>query len=198
MNRKNNDTAPAADTIYSRFSKTLAYNQTDTNIVSVHNWPHDRMTSTDHLLDALTLDDFYNSRNVPAFMTYTKSLAATADGEIGFAIVLGTQNGHSFQVKVMRPNLGKLMEVLFCFKFSGIPMGDNFDAVNSPDASLVSVSRLLTAYQTALDRDATDDTWEYLNTWTNVFYELCEKGLDPDCLSDYISNDLCVGRPKKS
>ena len=197
--KKENGNVTRTDcTIFSRFSKTLAYNQTNTNVVSVHNWPYDRKTSTEHLLDALMLQDFYNSKNIPAFMSYTKSLATTSDGEIGFVIVLGTESGKGVQVKIMRPNLGKLMEVLFCFKFSGVPLGDNFDAIASPDTSLVSVSRLLLAYQTALERDATEETWEYLNAWTNIFYNLCEKGIDPDFLSDYISNELCVGRPNKS
>lgn len=185
-------------TIYSRFSKTLAYNQTDTNVVSVHNWPENKKTSTEHLLSDLTLKDFYNSKNIPAFMTYTKALIVNDKGEIGCAIVLGTENGRGIQIQIMRPNLGKLMEVLFCFKFSGIPLGDNFEQLGSPDTSLVSVARLLLAYQATLERDATEETWEYLNNWTNIFYGICQKGYEPEFVSDYITNELCIGRPVKS
>ena len=183
-------------TIFSRFSKTLAYNQTGKNVVSVHNWPEDRVTSTDHLLESLTLEDFYNTKNIPAFMTYTKALTVNDNGEIGCAVVIGTESGHGAQVPIMRPNLGKLMEVLFCFKFSGIPLGDNFDQIGSPDSSLVSVAKLLLTYQMTLEREATEETWEYLNAWTNIFYDVCQKGFPPEFTSDYISNELCVGRPK--
>ena len=181
-------------TIYSRFSKTLAYNQTGENIVAVHNWPENKRTSTEHLLDDLKLSDFYNSKNIPAFMTYTKALITNEAGEIGCAIVLGTENGRGVQIQIMRPNLGKLMEVLFCFKFSGIPLGDNFEQLGSPDASLVSVASLLLAFQAVLDRDAKEDTWDYLNNWTNLFYAICQKGYEPEVVRDYIINELCVGR----
>ena len=184
-------------TIFSRFSKTLAYNQTDANIVSVHNWPENRKTSTEHILNDLKLKDFYNSKNISAFMTYTKALIVNENGEVGCAIVLGTENGRGIQIQIMRPNIGKLMEVLFCFKFSGIPLGDSFEQLGSPDASLVSVARLLLAYQAALERDASEETWEFLNNWTNIFYNICQKGYEPEFVSDYITNELCIGRPVK-
>ena len=179
--------------VYSSFSKTLLYQQAEhENIISVKNFPVSELNSVEHALLDVKLKDFYDKKNNAAFKTYSRALIDDKDGRIGCALIFGSDKGE-VKVNIMRDNLGKLMEVLFCFKFVGIPMDPAAESESTKDGKSVSLSRILTAYRLCLDKELSDesDEWEYLNNEINKFNDVLCTTDSLTKISDYMIDTLC-------
>ena len=193
--QKNND-------VYSSFSKTLLYNQQESgNVISVKNFPSSQLNSVEHALLNVHLPDFYDEKNNDAFQTYSRALIRDKKKRIGCSLIFGSQNDDQITVNIMRDNLGKLMEVLFCFKFVGIPMDADAESESIADGKTVSLSRILTAYSLCLDKELPDrsEEWGFLTDEINKFNDVLCSTDNLGAISDYILDKLCVkgaARPK--
>lgn len=193
--QKNND-------VYSSFSKTLLYSQQESgNVISVKNFPASRLNSVEHALLNVHLPDFYDEKNNDAFQTYSRALIRDKKKRIGCSLIFGSQNDDQITVNIMRDNLGKLMEVLFCFKFVGIPMDADAESESIADGKTVSLSRILTAYSLCLNKELPDESeeWGFLTDEINKFNDVLCSTDNLSAISDYILDKLCVkgtARPK--
>ena len=184
---KNND-------IYSSFSKTLLYSQQESgNVISVKNFPASQLNSVEHALLNIHLPDFYDEKNNDAFQTYSRALIRDKKKRIGCSLIFGSQNDQ-ITVNIMRDNLGKLMEVLFCFKFIGIPMDADAESESISDGKTVPLSRILTAYSLCLNKELPDDSeeWGFLTDEINKFNDVLCSTDNLGAISDYILDKLCV------
>ena len=192
---KNND-------VYSSFSKTLLYSQQESgNVISVKNFPVSQLNSVEHALLNVHLPDFYDEKNNDAFQTYSRALIRDKKKRIGCSLIFGSQNDDQITVNIMRDNLGKLMEVLFCFKFVGIPMDADAESESIADGKTVPLSRILTAYSLCLNKELPDDSeeWGFLTDEINKFNDVLCSTDNLSAISDYILDKLCVkgtARPK--
>ena len=192
---KNND-------VYSSFSKTLLYSQQESgNVISVKNFPSSQLNSVEHALLNVHLPDFYDEKNNDAFQTYSRALIRDKKKRIGCSLIFGSQNDDQITVNIMRDNLGKLMEVLFCFKFVGIPMDADAESESIADGKTVSLSRILTAYSLCLNKELPDESeeWGFLTDEINKFNDVLCSTDNLSAISDYILDKLCVkgtARPK--
>ena len=188
--------------VYSSFSKTLLYSQQESgNVISVKNFPSSQLNSVEHALLNVHLPDFYDEKNNDAFQTYSRALIRDKKKRIGCSLIFGSQNDDQITVNIMRDNLGKLMEVLFCFKFVGIPMDADAESESIADGKTVSLSRILTAYSLCLDKELPDDSeeWGFLTDEINKFNDVLCSTDNLSAISDYILDKLCVkgtARPK--
>ena len=188
--------------IYSSFSKTLLYSQQESsNVISVKNFPASQLNSVEHALLHIHLPDFYDEKNNDAFQTYSRALIRDKKKRIGCSLIFGSQNDDQITVNIMRDNLGKLMEVLFCFKFVGIPMDADAESESIADGKTVSLSRILTAYSLCLDKELPDESeeWRFLTDEINKFNDVLCSTDNLSAISDYILDKLCVkgaARPK--
>ena len=187
--------------VYSSFSKTLLYSQQESgNVISVKNFPASQLNSVEHALLNIHLPDFYDEKNNDAFQTYSRALIRDKKKRIGCSLIFGSQDDQ-ITVNIMRDNLGKLMEVLFCFKFVGIPMDADAESESIADGKTVSLSRILTAYSLCLDKELPDESeeWRFLNDEINKFNDVLCSTDNLSAISDYILDKLCVkgaARPK--
>lgn len=177
-----------AGRIHSIFSKTLMYNQNSAHIISVKNFPESSLIASEHAILDLTMNDFYDERNNAAFSSYCRGLNVSEDEKLCYSSKLMKENVEKpFIIK--RENCGKLMEVLFCLKFGGVPLNSESDT----DDKYIPVLRLLAVFQVLLDKTGTDKEWTFLNDEINKFADMCEKNdYDIDVAIDYIANELCV------
>ena len=188
--------------VYSSFSKTLLYSQQESgNVISVKNFPSSQLNSVEHALLNVHLPDFYDEKNNDAFQTYSRALIRDKKKRIGCSLIFGSQNDDQITVNIMRDNLGKLMEVLFCFKFVGIPMDADAESESIADGKTVSLSRILTAYSLCLDKELPDESeeWRFLTDEINKFNDVLCSTDNLSAISDYILDKLCVkgaARPK--
>ena len=186
--QKNND-------VYSSFSKTLLYSQQESgNVISVKNFPSSQLNSVEHALLNVHLPDFYDEKNNDAFQTYSRALIRDKKKRIGCSLIFGSQNDDQITVNIMRDNLGKLMEVLFCFKFVGIPMDADAESESIADGKTVSLSRILTAYSLCLNKELPDESeeWGFLTDEINKFNDVLCSTDNLSAISDYILDKLCV------
>ena len=192
---KNND-------VYSSFSKTLLYSKQESgNVISVKNFPSSQFNSVEHALLNVHLPDFYDEKNNDAFQTYSRALIRDKKKRIGCSLIFGSQNDDQITVNIMRDNLGKLMEVLFCFKFVGIPMDADAESESISDGKTVPLSRILTAYSLCLNKELPDESeeWGFLTDEINKFNDVLCSTDNLSAISDYILDKLCVkgaARPK--
>ena len=188
--------------VYSSFSKTLLYSQQESgNVISVKNFPASQLNSVEHALLNVHLPDFYDEKNNDAFQTYSRALIRDKKKRIGCSLIFGSQNDDQITVNIMRDNLGKLMEVLFCFKFVGIPMDADAESESIADGKTVSLSRILTAYSLCLDKELPDESeeWGFLTDEINKFNDVLCSTDNLSAISDYILDKLCLkgtARPK--
>ena len=185
---KNND-------VYSSFSKTLLYSQQESgNVISVKNFPSSQLNSVEHALLNVHLPDFYDEKNNDAFQTYSRALIRDKKKRIGCSLIFGSQNDDQITVNIMRDNLGKLMEVLFCFKFVGIPMDADAESESISDGKTVPLSRILTAYSLCLNKELPDESeeWGFLTDEINKFNDVLCSTDNLSAISDYILDKLCV------
>ena len=186
--QKNND-------IYSSFSITLLYSQQESgNVISVKNFPSSQLNSVEHALLNVHLPDFYDEKNNDAFQTYSRALIRDKKKRIGCSLIFGSQNDDQITVNIMRDNLGKLMEVLFCFKFVGIPMDADAESESIADGKTVPLSRILTAYSLCLNKELPDESeeWGFLTDEINKFNDVLCSTDNLSAISDYILDKLCV------
>lgn len=179
--------------VYSSFSKTLLYQQQDKgNIIAVKNFPTSELNSVEHALLNLHLKDFYDKKNNKAFRTYSRAIIDDKDGRIGCSLIFGSTKGE-VKVNIMRESLGELMEVLFCFKFVGIPMDPAAESEALKDGSGVSLSRILTSYRFCLDKELPDEDekWDFLNDEINKFNDVLCQTDNLSKISDYMIDNLC-------
>ena len=188
--------------VYSSFSKTLLYSQQESgNVISVKNFPSSQLNSVEHALLNVHLPDFYDEKNNDAFQTYSRALIRDKKKRIGCSLIFGSQNDDQITVNIMRDNLGKLMEVLFCFKFVGIPMDADAESESISDGNTVPLSRILTAYSLCLNKELPDESeeWGFLTDEINKFNDVLCSTDNLSAISDYILDKLCVkgtARPK--
>ena len=181
--------------VYSSFSKTLLYRQQESgNVISVKNFPASQLNSVEHALLNVHLPDFYDEKNNDAFQTYSRALIRDKKKRIGCSLIFGSQNDDQITVNIMRDNLGKLMEVLFCFKFVGIPMDADAESESIADGKTVPLSRILTAYSLCLNKELPDESeeWGFLNDEINKFNDVLCSTDNLSAISDYILDKLCV------
>lgn len=178
--------------IFSRFSDTLFYQQVGSeNIVRVKNYPAGNLEASDISILSARLEDYYSPDNNRAFATYSNGLSVADDGRICCSMMMSSNDGRPVEVKIIRESLGKLMEVLFVFKFAGIEMDS---AAEKGSGSTLPLSSVLMFYRLALDKELSDEDtmWDYLNNEIEKFVTYASANDDVGKIADYIISRLCI------